>query len=78
MAVSVQLLISDYRKAVALGETSKAGALLLEIRKTSPTFGTVTVNRQRVIADNYSAQREINPLPKIFYPVDSGTFDARL
>lgn len=74
MAVSTQLLIADYRKAVALGETAKANALLSEIRKTIPTFEVVTVNRQRVIAANYDAKQEIDPLPTVFYPVESGTF----
>jgi len=74
MAVSTQLLIADYRKAVALGETAKANALLSEIRKTIPTFEVVTVNRQKVIAANYDAKQEIDPLPTVFYPVESGTF----
>lgn len=74
MAVSTQLLIADYRKAVALGETAKASALLAEIRKTIPTFEVVTVNRQKVIAANYDAKQEIDPLPTVFYPVESGTF----
>lgn len=74
MAVSTQLLIADYRKAKALGENAKANALLLEIRKTLPTFEVVTVNRQRLIAANYDAKQEIDPLPTVFYPVESGTF----
>lgn len=74
MAVSTQLLIADYRKAVALGETAKANALLSEIRKTIPTFEVVTVNRQKIIAANYDAKQEIDPLPTVFYPVESGTF----
>lgn len=74
MAVSTQLLIADYRKAVALGETAKASALLAEIRKTIPTFEVVTVNRQKVIAANYDAKQEIDPLPTVIYPVESGTF----
>lgn len=74
MAVSTQLLIAGYRKAKALGENAKANALLLEIRKTLPTFEVVTVNRQRLIAANYDAKQEIDPLPTVFYPVESGTF----
>jgi hypothetical protein len=74
MAVSTQLLIADYRKAVAIGDKAKASRLLAEIRKTIPTFEVVTVNRQEVIAANYDAKQEIDPLPTVFYPVESGTF----
>lgn len=74
MSVSIQLLIADYRKAVALGELAKANSLLLKIRETIPTFEVVTVNRQRVIADNYDAKQEVEPLPTVFYPLESGRF----
>lgn len=65
MAVSTQLLIADYRKALALGETAKASSLLAEIRKRVPKFGVRTVNRQEVIAANYDAKQEVDPLPTV-------------
>jgi hypothetical protein len=74
MAVSTQLLIADYRKALALGETAKASSLFAEIRKRVPKFGVQTVNRQEVIAANYDAKQEVDPLPTVFYPVESGVF----
>lgn len=74
MTVSTQLLVADYRRAVIVGDKRKAQQLLAEIRKTDPLFEIPIVNRQKVIAENYDLQREVSPLPTIFYPVESGRF----